>query len=151
MTTESTLEWQEPPAPTGRAGDRKAGGFTADGVTNTKLGDAAEKTLQRYLGFLNAHPGRRQGPFDLRLGRNAYEVKTVSVSSTEYKAKPKASEMVGKREYARQNGLVAHTMIAVFDPVAGRVYAYAKEGIGAYRLTGPQNGWSYLGSCPMTV
>lgn len=144
------LAWHEPPAPTGKAGERKGGGMTAVGITNTKLGDAVEHALTA-LGFEDAHPGRRQGPFDLRFGENAYEVKAVSQSASEYKAKPKRHEVEGKLAHAKQHGLKPHVMIVVYEPGAKRVHAYVKEGVGAYRLTGPEQGWSYIGSVALDL
>lgn len=141
--------WHEPPAPEGKGG--KAGGFSAIGITNTKLGDAVEHALQQHLGMKDAHPGARQGPVDLLYGRHAYEVKAQSIAAKEYHAKPKSSEIADKRAFAEEHGLVPHTMIAVYDPRERRVHAYSKEGIGAYRLTGPENGWSYHGSVPLDL
>jgi hypothetical protein len=43
--TPPVLSMRAPPWPTGKKGDRKAGGFTATGHTNTKLGDLAEESL----------------------------------------------------------------------------------------------------------
>jgi len=145
------LEWHDPPQPVGQKGERKGGGLTAIGVTNTKLGDEVEHALQQAMGFKDAHPGRRQGPFDLVMGDNAYEVKAVSRSATEYKAKPKKHEVEGKLAYAQEHALKPHIMIVVYDPEEKHIHAYVKEGVGAYRLTNPDSGWSYIGKVPLDL
>jgi 8-oxo-dGTP pyrophosphatase MutT (NUDIX family)/2'-5' RNA ligase len=145
------LPWHEPPHPTGKAHERKGGGMTAVGVTNTKLGDTVENALQAHFGMANEHPDRRQGPLDVRIGQHGYEVKAVSQAASEYKAKPKHNEIEGKKQYAAEHGLKPHTMIVVYEPGARQMHVYSKEGIGAYRLTDEAHGWHYHGSFPIDL
>jgi hypothetical protein len=145
------LPWREPPAPTGQRGERAAGGWTAVSITNTKLGDLVEMALIDGLNMRSQHPGKRQGPLDLRYDGHGYEVKAASSTATEYKAKLKASEVASKRAYAEEHGLVPHTLIAVYDPQHKELLAYSHPGIGAYRLTSEAQGWSYHGSVPLDL
>jgi hypothetical protein len=146
-----TEVWQDPPAPTGEKGRNKAGGMAAIGITNTALGDKVEAALQKTMGFENAHPGSRKGKFDLLWNGHAYEVKAVSRSATEYKAKPKAHEIAEKRDFALENKLQPHIMIVVYDPEKRRLFVYSKPGVGAYRLTTPKAGWQFHGSIPFNA
>lgn len=142
--------WVSPPSPQGAKGG-KPGGYTAVGITNTELGDKVEDALQRHLGMKNEHPGRRQGPLDLRFDGHGYEVKAVSSMADEYKAKPKAREIASKKAYAAEHGLAPHTMIVVYHPEEKQLYAYSKPGIGAYRLTNEGNGWKFHGTIPLDL
>jgi hypothetical protein len=142
--------WVDPPDPTGRKG-RKAGGYTAIGITNTKMGDAVEQALADHFGMTNEHPEKRQGPLDVSIGKEGYEVKAVSTSATEYKAKPKKHEVAEKLAYAKKHGLDPRTMIVVYSPTERRIYVYSKPGIGAYRLTGPRQGWTFHGTIPLDL
>jgi hypothetical protein len=144
--TTTTTAWIEPPVPTGKPGERRGGGMTATGLTNTELGDAVERALQQAFGYEDAHPGRRQGAFDLRVGNDVFEVKAVTTAACEYKAKPKKAEVAGKLAYAAERGLNPHVMIVVYDEAEQQIHAYAKAGVGAYRLTGPHAGWAYIGT-----
>lgn len=141
------LKFVPPPEPKGKAGG-KAGGFTATGHTNTEVGDAVE-AASNQVGFVSAlEEGKRQGPFDLAFEGNpefVFECKACTTSATEYKAKPKKSEMEAKRKYAKNNGLKACTMIAVVDMKSRRVDFYWREGIGAFRLSKSGRGWNYAG------
>jgi GNAT superfamily N-acetyltransferase len=142
--------WHEPPVPWGHPG-RKAGGYTAVGIKDTAFGDAVEQALQDHMGMVNEHPGRRQGPLDLRYGQHGYELKAVTQAAEEYKSKPKKAEVESKRAYAEEHHLQPHTMIAVYAPGERRVHVYSKPGIGAYRLTDEAHGWSYHGSAPLDL
>lgn len=137
-----------PPPPLGvNRGRRSHGGWTATGRLVSDLGKAVERALARSLDFEPANElTGRVGPFDLIDGHDAFEVKAVTRESTEYKCKPKAHEVTEKLAYAAAHGLRPHVLIAVVD--GDRVYAYAKEGVRAYRLTanGYQRGWVYLGT-----
>jgi hypothetical protein len=42
-------------------------------------------------------------------------------------------------------------MIVVYDESKSEIHAYSKPGVGAYRLTGPQAGWTYHGSTPLAI
>jgi hypothetical protein len=142
--------WRDPPSPTGRAGQRRAGGYAANGETNTRIGDLGEASLIRQAGMRSLlPPGKRQGPFDMEYDRTswAFEVKTVTTGSTEYKIKVQAHEKRGKIRHARQNGLTPGSLILVMDVTRGRGHAYRREGIGNYRLVpgGYAQGWHYLG------
>jgi hypothetical protein len=77
----------------------------------------------------------------------AFEVKTVTTGSTEYKIKMKGHELRGKLRHARQNGLTPGSIILVMDVQRHRAYGYWREGIGNYRLVpgGHAQGWHYLG------
>jgi hypothetical protein len=142
--------WEDPPERTGQGGG-KAGGYTAIGITNTQLGDSVENALQTHFGMSNEHPDRRQGPLDVTYGSHGYEVKAVTREASEYKAKPKASEVASKVKYAEEHNLTPHTMIVVHDSESRMLYAYSKPGIGAYRLTTAANGWSFHGKIPFDV
>jgi hypothetical protein len=142
--------WVDPPDPTG-LGKRKTNGFTAIGITNTALGDAVENALIEHLGMSNDHPGRRQGPLDLTYGKNGYEVKAVSTSAKEYKAKPAKDAVERKVAYAKANGINPHTMVVVYSPEDKQLYVYSKPGIGAYRLTNPSQGWKFHGTVPLDL
>ena len=141
----SSLPWHEPPAPTGRAG-RKAGGFSATGKANTLVGDLGESLLVKKLGMVSLlPPGHRQNPLDVKYDHTneAYEVKTVTTESTEYKAKMKAHEVKEKIAYARKNGLKPGVIIMVMDAKKGMAYAYKRPGIGNYRLG--SKSWTFMG------
>lgn len=150
-------KFKPPPAPSG-AGRGKAGGFTANGETNTAMGDRVEELTAR-LGLRSILPeGQRHGKSIAREGSTldreydhsgwAFEVKAVSTTAKEYKAKPKAFEMEGKRRYAQKHGLKPATMIAVYDAQAGEVHCYWRPGIGAFRLKPNETGkdWNYMGT-----
>jgi hypothetical protein len=134
------LPFVAPPAPRGRSG-RKAGGYAANGMKVTILGDWIEEVIAANFGCVSLLDGKRQGAFDLRCGDLVFELKACSVESTEYKMKPKKSELRGKRKAARATGLTACSMIAVVD--GGTVHLYWREGLGAFRLTWE---WHYAGT-----
>jgi len=141
--------WVTPPAPTGKPG-RRAGGYTAVGVTNTALGDAVEHALAQHLGMRQENT-TRVGPLDLRYDGNGFEVKACSTAAKEYHAKPKTNEIREKQKYARQHKIKPHTMVVVYDPKGRQLFVYSKPGIGAYRLTSPKNGWKYHGNVPLNL
>jgi hypothetical protein len=139
------LKWKKPPPPKGKAGG-KAGGFAANGKTNTDVGDTAEAALVD-LGFEDAHPGRRQGPLDVTLGDYGFEVKAVTTASGEYKVKMKGHEQKEKLEAARKKKLKPGTMIVVMDYKKGQAHAYWRDGIGNFRLNPKNQGeWNYMGT-----
>jgi hypothetical protein len=129
-----------PPAPRGRA-RRKGKGYAANGMTNTELGDRVEAALVEQLGFESALDGRRQGAFDLRLGDRVFEVKAVTVESSEFKMKPKRVEVERKLAAARRSGTTPASIIAVVD--GKRVLVYWRDGIGAFRLNAD---WHFAGT-----
>jgi SPP1 gp7 family putative phage head morphogenesis protein len=145
-------KWVDPPEPKGMKGQHKAGGLTAIGITNTELGDAVEAALVAHMGMHYEHPTTdRRGPLDVTIGKDSYEVKSAVEEATEYKAKPRAAEVARKIAYAKQQGLVPHTMVVVYSEHERKIYVYSKEGIGAYRLTSPENGWSFHGTVPLYI
>lgn len=143
------LPFNAPPPPSGQGG-RKAGGFAATGETNTAFGDRAEAIIEE-LGLRSILPeGHRQNPLDREWDHSgmAFEVKAVSTKATEYKAKPKASEMEEKRAYAKKHKLKPGMLIAVLDDDKMEVHAYWREGIGAFALN-PKTAheqWNYMGT-----
>jgi SPP1 gp7 family putative phage head morphogenesis protein len=145
------VPWVDPPPPTGVRGQRKGGGMTAIGLTNTELGDRVEDALVEHMGMVNEHPTVRQGPLDLSIGEHGYEVKAVTEEAAEYKAKPKASEVAAKLAYAKAHHLVPHTMVVVYSQHEGKLYVYSHPGIGAYRLTDPAHGWVHHGTIPFDL
>ena len=134
------LPFSFPPRPRGVPGGT-AGGFAANGMTNTELGDWVEATIAEHFGCVSLLDGVRQGAFDLQCGDRVFEVKACTVQASEYKMKPKKEEVSRKRAAAKRSRKIACSMIAVVD--RGTVYVYWREGIGAFRLT-PD--WNYAGS-----
>mgnify|MGYP000995196072 CR=1 FL=1 len=142
------LPWHQPPAPMGKAGQNKAGGFAANGIKNTDLGELGEGTAQG-LGMVSVLEGKRQGPFDLGVAGTplVFECKGMTTHSTEYKVKMKSKEVSGKQRAARRNGLVAHTLILVMDTERGIGYGYVRKGIKNGRLD-PKH-YSFIGAVPL--
>lgn len=137
--------WREPPPPQGRKGIGGSGGRTAvKGLSLTDMGKLGEEATSQ-LDFRDLHPGKAQGPLDREYDHSgfAFELKTVSVNSTEYKFRPKAHEVAGKLAYARSKGLKAGSMMGVLDMKRGEVHFYWKEGINFARLT---KDWNYAGT-----
>lgn len=147
--TPPVKEMVMPPPPRGKAGGNKAGGLTATGETNTRMGDMAEAALMK-LGLRSIlPPGKRQNPLDVEYDHSgwAFEIKACSINATEYKAKPKAAEMEDKRAYAAEHKLKPAMMIAVVDHEKGEIHAYWRPGIGAWGLTeGNKDQWNYAGT-----
>ena len=143
-STPPSLPWVDPPPPQGQPG-RKAGGFTANGETNTSMGDLGEAALEQ-LGLKSLlPPGHRQGPLDRGIGDYGFEVKLCTTKAREYKAKPKKKEVESKKRWAKEHGKKPGMLILIADPDAKKAWAYWKEGIGAYRLTSPKAGWNFMG------
>lgn len=142
------LPWHQPPSPQGKAGQNKAGGFAANGIKNTDLGELGEGTAQG-LGMVSVLEGKRQGPFDLGVAgtRLVFECKGMTTHSTEYKVKMKSKEVSGKQRAARRNGLTAHTLILVMDTERGIGYGYVRKGIKNGRLD-PKH-YSFIGAVPL--
>jgi hypothetical protein len=132
--------FEDPPPPRGLG---RRGGYSSSGQTNTRVGDLGEGLLIRRLGMTNLHPGRRQGALDLKLGRDAYEVKVCTTSASEYKVKMRACEVTEKVAEAKKLGLRPNTLLLVFDPGSRTAWAYSRKGIGNYRLG--QGDWKFLG------
>lgn len=142
--------WRDPPPPRGKAG-RKAGGYTATGHTNTSVGDTGESLLIDAAGMQSLLPsGKRQNPLDARFdsSKDAYEIKTVTSASTEYKVKMKSSEIALKIEYAKANGLKAGVILLVLDQPSGTAYAYKRDGIANGKLNSKD--WQFLGKMRFT-
>lgn len=142
------LPWHDPPPPMGKAGQRKAGGFAANGVKNTDLGELGEGTAQG-LGMVSLLGEKRQGPFDLGVPGTplAFECKGMTTHSTEYKVKMKTKELTGKARAARRNGLVGHTMILVMDTDSRIGYGYIRKGVKNGRLN-PRD-YTFIGAVPL--
>jgi len=134
------LPYLEPPPPLSLA-DRQRGGFTATGATNTLLGDRVEDAVRNEFGLLEVHPGRRQGPLDLRGRTHGFEVKACTTAAREYRAKLKSRERLSKLAEADELGLVPATIIVVVPP-CGTGHAYWREGVGSFRLG---RSWHYAG------
>jgi hypothetical protein len=120
-------------------------------MSNAELGRRVEHALAEHLGFTLAHPHDSRGPFDLLRGRDAYEVKSVTRGAGEYKCKAASAAMRRKRAAADEGKLNPHVLIAVVDPDTESVHAYSRPGLGAFRLTGPHNGWCYEGTAPISL
>ena len=145
------MTWRDPPpladlgkAEWTRSSDRVIGMSRVAGVSNADLGWAAERAVAVITGW------RREGgstEFDLvdDETRTAWEVKACSVFAGEYKMKLKRSEVLAKLAAAARRGLRPGSIIAVVDE-ADVAWAYARDGIGSFRLTGPERGWRFLGS-----
>lgn len=138
------MPWVDPPKLKGSRAPTTAGG-----LSTAELGRRVEHALAQHLGFELLHPSIAQGPFDLGCGDAVFEVKAVTTAAHEYKAKPSRAAVLRKR--AAAVGKVPHTLIAPVDLDAGVVHAYARRGIGAFRLTSPSQGWEYLGSAPINL
>jgi hypothetical protein len=135
-----------PPAPRGTA-RKTVGGYASNGMTMTALGDAVERAIADQLGWrdLSAERGIRQGAFDLETPEGELvEVKACSVEASEYKAKPKASEVARKRAFAEAAGQSAATVIAVVEGTSALIYK--KSGLGAFRLPADARGWTFEGT-----
>ena len=144
--TPPVLPWQDPPPPRGRKGQRKAGGFTATGETNTKLGDLAEKVVQQLAMESLLPPGKRQNPLDVKWDGSNYgfEVKAMTTAAQPpYKVKMKVTEVESKRRYAEENNMVGGVCIVVMDADSGQAWVYWKEGIANGRLNAET--WNFMG------
>lgn len=73
----------------------------------------------------------RQGPWDLRVGNTAIELKSVHASSTTQKATIKRSEQEGKLAAISAAGLDPATAVLVWEPVGdgGRAHVFVTDGI----------------------
>ena len=50
-------------------------------ISNTKVGDVGQEFVQQYLTILNVHhelPNSRQSPWDIKIMRKSFEIKTAS-------------------------------------------------------------------------
>ena len=154
-----TLEYQEPPPPTGKPG-RKAGGFSASlrDQTCTDLGEFGED-LTRELGTTTHHRPKggerdvkQQHPIDVLKDDWAIEVKTRLTTATEYRVgmktgggKDKIDEIGPKLAWARENGKKPGLMIVVYDEKTRIGYCYFRPGIENGRLS-EENGWQFVGT-----
>lgn len=145
--------WKDPPKPQGK-GSGKAGGYAANGKTNTEIGDAAESALAKDMDLHNMHPDQRQGKFDLKYDstNQVFEVKTCTTSAKEYKIKMKGKELREKKAYAKKHGLTPGSMIVVMDTKKGELHTYWRPQLGNFRLrpgaSGPsgKDGWNFAGT-----
>ena len=149
------MSWVDPPpkldlgaAEWQRSASRVIGMSRFGNLSNADLGELVERALARELG-LDRYPGTA---FDLQTpdGQTAYEVKACSVGSGEYKIKAKGAEMRAKAAEASARGITPAVVIAIVD-AAGVIYAYARDGLGAFRLTGPERGWRFLGTARLEL
>jgi hypothetical protein len=145
--TPPAREWAVPPSPRGRAGGQ-AGGFSANGRTNTAMGDLGERVAQRFNMQSLLPPGKRQNPLDVRYDHTSYafEVKLVTTQADEYKIKMKASEVAEKEAYARKHGYTPGVIMVVMDTAAQRAQVYWRLGVGNYRLSATSTDWNYMGA-----
>ena len=141
------IDFVPAPSPTGKAG-RKAGGFSATGRTNTDIGDLGEAVARKFNLRSLLPPGKRQNPLDVEYDDSgwAFEIKTVTTASTEYKIKMKSHEQASKLAYAKQHGFKPGSIIIVMDVKANRAFVYWREGIANYRLT---EQWNFMGSASL--
>lgn len=142
VTAPPAMPFKAPPKPRGIPG-RKAGGFAASGVTNTRVGDLGEQIATKFQ-MQSLLQGKRQNPLDVVFDgtKMAFEVKTVTVNATEYKIKMKSAEIAGKRAYAKAHGYKPGMMMIVLDSDKGQAWAYWREGIANGRLT---KDWNFMG------
>jgi hypothetical protein len=137
-------KWKCPPEPRPRAGG--GNGLSASGRTNTALGDLVEAAIAKALGWKHLVAGTRVGPFDLETPDGVLcEVKACSVYASEYKAKPKAREVLAKVEAAAKLGKDTATVIAVVED--DEAWIYRRAGLGCFRLAadGEGRGWVFEG------
>ena len=86
------LPFQWPPHPKGDGG-RAPGGWAANGMTNTELGDWVEEVVAEHFGCQSLLGSVRQGPFDVICGERVFEIKACTVEATEFKMKPRKEEV----------------------------------------------------------
>jgi hypothetical protein len=148
-------EWTEPPAPRGKGGQRKAGGYSADKAagTNTELGRQGEELFAKLVGrdeakILHAPGKGEQSPLDVQVDGKGFEVKAVSSDSTSYKATPKPHELTAKEKFAQELGIDPALAIVVIDRETGNAYIYIRDGLAGGRLS-QNTGWKYVGSVPL--
>jgi hypothetical protein len=154
----------KPPAPTGKskapknAEGKPTTGYSANGIANTYTGDLAENALSK-LNMRNILPeGKRShgagevaekgSSLDREHDHSGvfFEVKTVCVEASEYKAKPKAEEMEDKRRFADIHQGKAATMVVVMNTDKLEAHAYWREGIGAFAINPDKlDDWHYAG------
>lgn len=126
------LPWKDPPAPRGKPGKRKAGGFSASGRTATQTGDLAEEVARRF--GLGRAQEIRQGALDAIADGWGYEIKSRSVESTGYRIGMRTAEMKGKNAEVKKLGLQPATIMVIMDEKAGRAWVYSRRGIYNGRL-----------------
>lgn len=147
-------EWVPPTPLRGKASPRKAGGYTASGITNTRLGDIVEKAVvEGPFGFRSLLEGKRQGPFDVGFTTEdgtewGFEVKAVMDLASEYKAKPDAEEVARKLAAAKELGINPALIIAVVNSETGNVQLYWRPGIGSWRLS---KKFTYIGDVSVNL
>ena len=150
--TPPAVEAKEPRWPEGESGG-KAGGFSASGRKNTAIGDQAEWLLEQSGMFRSALGDKRQGAFDVQWDHSnmKFEVKAVSVASTQYKVKWKAAEFERKQAAAIREKARPGTMIVVMDHAKGTADVYWRKGLGAWELNKGnfERDWNYGGRIRM--
>lgn len=161
-------EKRPPPRPTGQskaprnAEDRPVTGYAANGIANTYFGDLVENALEK-IGLRNILPeGKRShapgevaekgSSLDREYDHSGdfFEVKAVCVEGQEFKAKPKASELEGKRRFADIHEGRGNTMVVVVDTDNGEAHAYWRPALGAFAINPDDLGeWNYAGTVEM--
>jgi SPP1 gp7 family putative phage head morphogenesis protein len=151
------LEWKDPPPKKGKKGGGKPERKTGD-ESQTAVGDAGE-ALATQIGFRNILPeGQRShkpgevkekgSTIDTEFNHSgrAYEIKLCNDTATEYRLKAKKEEKDAKEEYARQNNLTAHVMVAVRETETGTVHFYAGKEPGLIGAEVSSKKYDYVGS-----
>lgn len=93
-----------------------------------ETGDAWQNKLASVIG---AESTADNMPFDLHIAGNGIEVKTIQTSKKD-RIEMRPDSRVRKEEYAKQNGVKAHTVGV--DLRGGKPVIYYKEGVGAFRF-----------------
>ena len=164
-TPPSLPEKLTPPPPRGEskaprnAEGKPVTGYSANGIANTYTGDLVEDALGKLQLRNILPPGKRShAPGEVKKKGSSldreydhsghfFEVKTVCVEGSEYKAKPKASEMEDKRRFAKIHQGKAGTMIVIMDTDNLAAHAYWRDGIGAFAINPKKmDDWNYAGS-----
>lgn len=136
------LPWVDPPKPRGKPGQRRSGGFSANGRTATAYGDFAESIMKQF--GLDRAQARRQGALDGILDGWGYEIKARSAESTGYRVGMKSGEMKKKRAEVKRLGLKPGLILIVTDEKARRAYIYHRAGIANGSLS-VENGFHFAG------
>lgn len=138
-------------------------GYAANGISATYIGDLTENAMSQ-LDFRNILPLTKDGKearshkagdvkkhgssLDREFDHSGhlFEVKTVCIEGSEYKAKPKAEEMEDKRRFAEKHKGTGNTCIVVLETDKLQADVYWRAEIGAPGLNPDKlDGWNYAG------